>query len=120
MKELETLLTSLIQRGRKPWGLRYFVDVLVSRTIVSFATAKWASSPSSLRELVSLESWLWQFIVENKLYKPTNNKYEVYYNYKRDWYNFIDCRHLNYRLLESAIIPENEIGKFLIENIKVE
>nr|DAD60540.1 MAG TPA: protein of unknown function DUF1737 [Caudoviricetes sp.] len=92
MQELEKLLTSLVQRGWKPWGKdvdkiivcpkeeftddrNLFIDVNFSN---GFSTYR------SFRELVSLESGLWKFIVENKLYKPTNCKYEAYYNYKWD------------------------------------
>lgn len=74
----------------------------------------------NLRELVSLESGLWNFVCENRLYNPTNYKYEVYYNYKRDHYNMLNCSNPNYRLLESALIPEEELGQFLVDNIKID
>ena len=74
----------------------------------------------TFRELVSLESGLWQFVVENRLYKPINCKYEVYLDYKRDRYDTLNQSDTNYRLLESALVPEEELSKFLIDNIKVE
>ena len=40
MQELETLLTSLIKRGRKPWGLKYFAEVMVFKTYIDFITKK--------------------------------------------------------------------------------
>nr|DAX89036.1 MAG TPA: hypothetical protein [Caudoviricetes sp.] len=40
MQELENLLTSLIQRGRKPWGLGYFAEVMVFKTYIDFITKK--------------------------------------------------------------------------------
>jgi len=127
MQELETLLNSLIQRGWKPWGKG--VDKIVVCPKEEFADGRnlfievffsnGFSTYRSFRELVSLESGLWKFIVENKLYKPTNCKYEAYYNYKWDWYNFIGCINVDYRLLESALLPEEELGKFLVDNIKL-
>ena len=123
MKELENLLTSLIQRGRKPWGLRYFAEVMVFKTYIDFITKKWASSPTSLRELVSLESWLWNFLCDNKLIKQTSKERVLNPTY---WPKWADCdwsiqsNEAQYLLLESALIPEEELGKFLIDNIKLE
>ena len=119
MKELENLLTSLIQRGRKPWGLRYFAEVMVFKTYIDFITKKWASSPTSLRELVSLESGLWQFVCNNKLYKKTNEKFRENVS-KVSLNTWWFPRNYEYRLLESALIPEEELGQFLVENIKLE
>ena len=119
MQELENLLTSLIQRGRKPWGLRYFAEVMVFKTYIDFITKKWASSPTSLRELVSLESGLWQFVCGNKLYKQPNEKFRE--SVSKVWLNIWWFAHNHqYRLLESALIPEEELAKFLVDNIKVE
>ena len=119
MQELENLLTSLIQRGRKPWGLGYFAEVMVFKTYIDFITKKWASSPTSLRELVSLESWLWQFVCRNKLYK--NNKEKFWQNVSKVSVNiWWFPRNYEYRLLESALIPEEELGQFLVENIVIE
>lgn len=120
MNQLETLLNTLIARGWKPWELEYFVDVLASWTIVSFSTAKWATSPSSLRELVSLESWLWQFVCENKLYKEHNGKIERYFDFNEDDYLFHYARDFRYRLIESALVSEDKLEKFLLDNIIVE
>ena len=123
MKELENLLTSLVQRGRKPWGLRYFAEVMVFKTYIDFITKKWASSPTSLRELVSLESWLWQFVCKKDLHNKGLNWIKNLHT-KEDWAIHIDNRFayydFEYRLLESALIPEEELAKFLLENIKIE
>ena len=75
MQELENLLTSLIKRGRKPWGLKYFIEVFVSGVEVSFVTKKNLFSNSNLRSIASLESGLWQFVCRNKLYKQPNEKF---------------------------------------------
>ena len=118
MQELEKLLKSLIQRGWKPWNrktdfceykfwkIRFMKE---SGEIVGLYT---------IRSLVSIESWLWQFVCENKMCKNQTN---IYRWYKKIWSKEEKtCRgdYYQYRLLESALIPEKELGKFLIDNIK--
>ncbi len=123
MQELETLLNSLIERGRKPWGLRYFAEVMVFKTYIDFITKKWASSPTSLRELVSLESGLWQFVWDRSLLKSIWKA-----RAKEPSISALGFKsevlalsfEPEYRLLESALIPEEELGQFLVDNIKVE
>lgn len=118
MKELETLLNQLLQMWWKPWGLDYFTEVLVSWTVVTFYTERWAISHTSLRDIVSLESKLWQFVCENKLHKKVNEKFRE--NVSKVWPNIWWFDHnYQYRLLESALIPEEELGKFLVDNIVI-
>lgn len=118
MKELETFLNSLIKRGRKPWGLRYFIEVFVSGVEVSFLTKKNLFSNSNLRSIVSLESGLWQFVCRNNLYKQNNEKFRE--SVSKVWINIWWFAHnYEYRLLESALIPEEELAKFLLDNIKI-
>ena len=124
MKELENLLTSLVHRGRKPWGLRYFAEVMVFKTYIDFITKKWASSPTSLRELVSLESWLWQFVCSHLLIWPNKNDWLKNADVGDEGYitsdQYYTALNYQYRLLESALIPEEELAQFLVENIKLE
>lgn len=126
MKELEDLLTSLVQRGRKPWGIiaEGIRFITTKRFSIHFYEKRIGMETlRNLRELVSLESGLWQFCVENKMVnwwiwigrnKRIKTK-EGEKSMQRHWKN----KH-QYRLLESALIPEEELGKFLVENIKVE
>ena len=129
MQELETLLTSLVERGRKPWGKD--VDKIVVCPKEEFADGRnlfievffsnGFSTYRSFRELVSLESGLWQFCVEQKFYKKKRKRrlpYDVSTLEVCPDYSSI-CDH-QYRLLESSLIPEEELGKFLVDNIKVE
>lgn len=129
MQELETLLTSLIQRGWKPWGLKYFIEVFVSGVEVSFTTKKNLFSNSNLRSIVSLESWLWQFCMENGLlnspdqyphkdFRAKNPRPYWEMSLGRDCYYKTEV--YQYRLIESALIPEEELGQFLVDNIVVE
>ena len=126
MKELENLLNSLIQRGWKPWGIKRFVEVLISWTTVTFFTEKSVASHTSLRSIVSLESGLWQFVCDEQLCKlPEYIDAQWCKTVEDDIENEKDVAHIlteydyRYRLLESALIPEKELGKFLIDNIKL-
>ena len=73
-----------------------------------------------IRSIVSLESGLWQFVCENWLRKDQTS---TSYWSRREWGEKEKmCREnqFEYRLLESALIPEEELGKFLVDNIKIQ
>lgn len=126
MQELETLLTSLVQRGRKPKG-REVVSIKLDqeftksegKTVFYCSCKDWFWFYADLRWIVSLESGLWQFVCENLLRKDQTS---TSYWSRREWGEKEKmCREnqFEYRLLESALIPEEELGKFLVENIKL-
>ena len=121
MQELETLLTSLIKRGRKPWG-KYNKVLDVSRDKnwlmrILKSSNEWMYV--DIRSIVSLESGLWQFVCKNNLYKKEISNFRE--NVSKVWINIWWFAHnYEYRLLESALIPEEELAKFLIENIVME
>lgn len=120
MKELEILLTSLVERGRKPfWKERCFkVESVDKNTYEVNCGNIWYRC--SLRDLVSLESGLWQFCVENELTRWYNGD-EWKYTEIFPWdYRDYPADEYQYRLLESALIPEKELAKFLVNNITVE
>ena len=74
----------------------------------------------SLRELVSLESGLWQFVCENELTRCYNwDEWKYTETFPWDYRDYPADEH-QYRLLESALIPEEELGKFLVDNIVIE
>ena len=125
MQELENLLNSLIQRGRKPKD-RETVSIKLDKeftksegkTVFYCGCRDWFWFYADLRWLVSLESWLWQFVCENELYKE-DDCWEWRFTF--DGVRFFYYKSIpKFRLLESALIPEEELGKFLIDNIKVE
>lgn len=135
MKELENLLNTLIQLGWKPWSIEWDDIELLSLYMNSKNLYIWYMDYSipekesynqkfkTFRELVSLESGLRQFVCANALHKPTWDELVLNPSWGPDWpsadWSFF-CGDSAYRLLESALIPEEELGKFLIENIKVE
>ena len=124
MKELENLLNSLIKIGWKPWGKSVNrVLYIHSKSMLIYLNVinepKRQIKQDSLRELVSLESGLWQFVCRNRLYKQPNEKFRE--SVSKVWLNTWWFAHNHqYRLLESSLIPEKELAKFLVENIVVE
>ena len=119
MKELETLLNSLIQRGWKPWG-KYDKILNVSKNhgwLMRMVESNNVWMYVHIRSIVSLESGLWQFVCKNKLHKKTDNFWE---NVSKTSTNIWWFPHNHqYRLLESALIPEEELAKFLVDNIRI-
>ena len=70
----------------------------------------------TLRELVSIDSWLWQFICENKL-QPTNRSGGWEYS---DGYTWWTCMAYQFRLIESSLKDESELEDFLLNLIKLD
>ena len=128
---LEELLNTLIQRGWKPFGEwidrspYYNCDVGVYervhwKKIVRFYS-KHHKHPKTLRQLVSKESWLWQFVCENGM-RPKRVWYEEHH-WQRDnrtnWRWMVMESEPEYRLIESALKDESELEDFLLQNIKI-
>lgn len=129
MKELETLLNSLVQRGRKPKDREVVLIQLdqeftksEDKTVFYCSCKDWFWFYADLRWLVSLESGLWQFVCINNLYRHTPDQLVLNPSWRPDWlsadWSFF-CGDSEYRLIESALIPEEELGQFLIDNIVV-
>ena len=74
----------------------------------------------SLRDLCSKESWLWQFCVENEMvFIP---KWEIPYverNYIFD-YECYEVSEFQYWLMVWALLKEDELEQFLLDNIKID
>ena len=129
------LLNSLIKRGRKPWWklvnkILYIhpKSMLVCLNVIGKPIRQ--IKQDSLRELVSLESGLWQFVCENELvpYKTSEQIIKRYVNevVERESWDISEADVISsdldyqYRLLESSLIPEEGLGKFLVDNIVIE
>lgn len=125
MQELETLLASLYKRGRKPKdreiiSIKFDQESTKSegRTILHCNCKDWSWFYADLRWLVSLESGLWNFVCENELYKE-DDCWEWRFTFDR--VRFFYYKSLpKFRLLESALVPEEELGRFLVDNIVIE
>ena len=117
MEELETLLNSLVQRGRKPWGVKtnfYWIKQGESLVLDPPYYSR------TFRELVSLESGLWQFCIEQKLCRDVEQSRAIHSAQSfATGPSYSSIRDHQYRLLESALIPEEELAQFLLDNIKV-
>lgn len=117
MKELENLLNKLIEKGWKPFELDWITNAVYDCWKIVFRQKGKHSFSYSIREMVSLESGLWQFICDNKLYNRTYNFRE---NVRKTWYNIWWFSHnFQYWVLESALMSEEDLLKFLIDNIKI-
>lgn len=126
---LEELLNKLIEKGWKPFKWKDIKRANNEWWFVCFVHKSkkrpWLSDVSH-RELVSKESWLWQFVCNNKLQNTTDWEYErrlkkasdcwwdgSEYNTKNDgWYE--------YRIIESALKDESELEDFLLNSIKLD
>lgn len=76
----------------------------------------------SLRELVSKESGLWQFVCENKM-RPKRAWYDEHYwsrDHHTNWRWMAMEGEPEYRLIESALTDESELEDFLLQNIKLD
>lgn len=77
----------------------------------------------TLRELVSIDSGLWQFVCENGMIpKECHERVKdiSWWEYWPDCKEQINLPTAEYRLIESALKYESELGQFLLDNIKVE
>ena len=76
-------------------------------------------SKKSLRELVSTDSWLWQFVCENGM---VDNLCETRY-----WRNYFELDEIEYNqpdyqywVIESSLKDESELEDFLLNSIKLD
>lgn len=130
MQELENLLNSLIKRGWKPANFPGNSEIKISEDwdVVLYMNAEdvTLAVKVKLRNLLSLESGLWQFVCDEQLCKlPEYIDAQWCKTVEDDIENEKDVAHIlteydyRYRLIESALIPEKELAKFLVDNIKL-
>lgn len=131
---LEKLLNTLIQKWWKPFGKkpvdikeycgweRYtkyfdFYNIRINREDTICERPR-VTDNYSLRDIVSRESGLWQFVCGNGMIsKPTKQFY---------WQNIFqldsieyDQYDYQYRVIESSLKDESELESFILDNIKV-
>lgn len=120
---MEELLNKLIEKGWKPFGRGTSLSRISHSQFrqVGVIFEWWWEQESfrwcTLRELVSKESNLWQFVCENGMVKMK----EWYY-----WQNIAlihseeyDYCDYQYRLIESALCDEDKLEDFILSNIVI-
>lgn len=116
--KLEQLLNSLIEKGWKPFGRNSNKAYYRPEWPDEFYFGEnWYGYIYNWRQVVSKESWLWQFVCENKLYKDYTEDSGTYWDSTIKIYNY---REYQYRLIESSLKDESELGDFLLQNIKID
>ena len=130
---MEELLSKLIERGWTPyWIEKDDIEVCSyekDRKTISIWYMNWVSPSEwdydwlfmSLRELVSRESWLWQFVCQNEMVdKKSERYYKCFITTYEDANDYEVLSDLEYRLIESSLKDESELENFILDNIKVE
>ena len=126
-KKLEQLLNSLIEKGWKPFGRKKTLHITIYDCDLNVYFDWWFMNEDkkSFRELVSKESWLWQFCCENRITKKMEKNHRwIWIN---SWaksayqsYPVYTMEKCEYRIIESSLKDESELEDFLLSNIKVE
>lgn len=121
--KIEELFHRLIEKGWKPFGREKTLHISIHNGDLMSVYIDWwlmNEDTKSLRELVSKESWLWQFCVENKLVREDDGHITRIINvYKDDdtiadgWWDY------HYWLMICSILDDIELKDFLIENIQI-
>lgn len=121
--KLIELLNKLIDKGWSPFGYhewKYWyneIEYFNNELTLSFGEWAWKFIRTySLRNISSIDSWLWQFVCENKLFpknrwhKRENDLWngEIYYEDERQYY-----------VIESALCDEDKLEQFLLDKIKI-
>ena len=126
---LEELLNKLIEKGWKPFGewchrspykrVGIHKNYNKGRTYILFYSNNhehW----KVLRQVVSRESWLWQFVCENGMTeKHTDIRVRCNEKTSKTYQDSYVNQHYEYRLIESALKDESELEQFLLDNIKI-
>lgn len=120
--ELVNLFKELMKRG---WKVYWEYDKLMSYWQTRWKRDFWFwvlwEIKYSLRELVSKESGLWQFVCKNGI-RPKRVWYAEHYwqrDHHTNWRWMVMESEPEYRIMESSLKHESELEQFLIENIKI-
>ena len=132
METIWQLIKSLITKKRIPrWDKEIVHSVYEKKHKMIWFYKEWEKYlellfKKSLRELVSKDSWLWQFVCENGMVKHdqyTNTVWEQIYEDERDSETYRtkygEWSYL-FRLIESSLKDESELEDFLLNSIKVD
>ncbi len=130
--DLEQLLSKLLNDLLRMWWKPFNRDKTLH--IDCYDKCKWLNykwvhldgwfmneESRTLRELVSIDSWLWQFCEKEKLLiwfsfrmRAKNPDWEWRWDIEYFWQDY------QYRLIETSLKNEDELEQFLLDNIKVD
>lgn len=120
--KLEELLNKLIERGWYPFCDNNVKEIKIYSDM-DMECIYWKKKSDfyyfSPRKITSKESWLWQFVCENKLENPKERKQRSDLDEYNKWYVKYSTKFYEYWLIESALRNESELEQFLLDNIKV-
>lgn len=123
---MEELLRKLIEKGWKPFGdekIHSFEIIYVTWKVRNIVAKRWrwqVNKHYSIRELVSKESWLWQFVCENKLENSKERKQWTDLDEDGREYVKYSTKIYEYWFIESALCDEDKLEEFLLKSIKVD
>ncbi len=133
---MEELLNNLIEKGWKPRGKTWIDErdwFVYMNKWQCIRLHKWIQANNmlcweyNLRELVSKESWLWQFVCEDRLVKKeweyrAKRRHLHWWEHDEDVYHDISYTKNDYEyyIIESTLKDESELEEFLLDNIKIE
>lgn len=127
MKELENLLNLLIRRGWCPfgqsnlnyckvdgWAIRFYITGNVPESLMYMCER--LETPLLL--IPSIKSGIWQFVCENNLLSDKVNMKDYI---KDRWWSIKRPFDTNweYRIMKSSLLSDEELIKFLVDNIKL-
>ena len=125
-------MNSLIEKGWKPYGIEQYDRFIIESAWDMCFRWKypWADGESAfdynydyfkIRELTSIESWLWQFVCENGMVEDQKRNWWQPHWDKSTYDDDIrfEPNKYQYRLIESSLKDESELEDFLLQNIKV-
>lgn len=126
---LEELLNKLIEKGWKPFWkqLKDWKIVRIDKHWRQYFYSYYNKNKHywfTNRQLVSKESWLWQFVCENRKRWYTMPQWWIK-NPKicDEWIESVEkeCNQNSYEyyIIESALKDESELEQFLLDNIKI-
>lgn len=116
---LEDLLNTLIQGGWKPRWI--YTSLIVWYWLVRCEEFVWSprNEWKSYRELLSIESWFWQFVCEKELVYRIWHDEKTYKKRKNDDWETKFAYSSDYWIIQSSLCNEEDLEKFLLENIKI-
>ena len=122
MKELVKLLNHIIKKWWEPWNRKADFCEYMFWKIRFIKESGEIVGLYTLRSIVSIESGLWQFVCDRSLLKSiwkarAKEPSISALGFKSELLAL--SFEPEYRVLESALIPEEELAKFLVENIDI-